>query len=288
MAASHSPSNQGTQTQIPATPPSQILDDWQLIDYILRKSNLAGLKLQDIIHHLNDQKALVQAIEPVARLDLLQSFLESVAFLETREKNPCQGWDICFHGTSPENVPSIIQHGFRIPEKNGHKSRFLWNWGPGIYCSPYGTYGYTYGQRWRDGEWVDEDIAVTIFVCAVARGRPYQCTMKRFRQCDDGLVDSHLSRCQNEWILLDEKRIVPLCLLWVKKGIPQKYGPAHERVQPGLGDSQDGASLRKPELYRFQNLRESMDYSGANARHVPKKVWQICSFRAHRTSSNTS
>lgn len=291
-------SNQAAKNQLPPRKPetsSKILDDWELIDYILAKSNLSGLRLHDIIHHLNNQKAYVQAIEPVVRLDHLLSFLESVVLLETRDPNPCNGWDIVFHGTLHENVPSIIQHGFRVPTKNGHISRFLCNWGPGIYCSPRATYSYPYGHKWDDsgipGKMLDPDISVAIFVCAVARGMPYQCTMDRCTQYD-GLeegFDSHVSSCQREWIVFDEKRMVPLCLLWIKRGNPEAYRwPTYERVQPGLGNKQDVVNLKVPEGYRFQNLREGMEYSGSKGYYVRKKIWEICHFRAHGMSSNNT
>ena len=285
-------SNQAAKNKLPPRKPSKILDDWQLIDYILAKSNLSGLRLHDIIHYLNDQKAYVRAIEPVVRLDHLLSFLESVVFLETRDTNPCNGWDIVFHGTLHENVPCIIQHGFRVPTKNGHLSRFLCNWGPGIYCSPCGTYSYAYGHKWDDsaaGKMLDPDISVAIFVCAVARGMPYQCTMDRCRKyngLEEGF-DSHLSSCQREWIVFDEKRIVPLCLLWIKRGIPEAYRwPTYERVQPGMGDKQDMVNLKVPQGYRFQNLRERMEYSGSKGYYARKKIWEICHFRGHGNNTN--
>src|SRR5271154_4293201 len=101
-----------------------ISDDWELIDCILSLSNLPDLKLHDIVYNLNQQKAQVEAIEPVVRLDRLHLFLKSVVNLETVNK-ACKGWDIVFHGTLRKNVTSIIQHGFRLPGKERHTSRFI-------------------------------------------------------------------------------------------------------------------------------------------------------------------
>lgn len=255
----------------------EISDDWELIDYILGNSNLPHLKLQDIVQNLDEQKALVESIEPVVRLDHLYNFLKSVLNLEAWGKDQYGGWDIVFHGTLRSNVTSIIRDGFRLPGKSKHTSRFRSHWGPGIYCSPYGTYSYTYGHRWDSGTggtMLDPEASVAIFVCAVARGRPFQCEkakIEKYTGLEEGF-DSHISHNQCEWIVFDQERIIPLCLLSIKRGIPEWFWHGHNRVRPDQGKEKDLLRLREPKDYNYQNLRDGMQYNAVRSRILQRKT----------------
>jgi hypothetical protein len=199
--------------------------------------------VEDIIHTMELSNAPVVYLEPVLRTHLLEPFLDTAAQLRDSHPTTDWRWDIAFHGTLPENTHPIIENGFRVPSLSrfeGHQSRFLWNWGPGIYCSPYGTYSYSYGHRWLHGIRKEEvpvcpDATVFIFICAVLRGKIHQCESARCRQYD-GLepgYDSHRSPSQREWIVFDEKRIIPLYLMAVEKTIPEHFFPVHHRALPG-------------------------------------------------------
>jgi len=180
-----------------------------------------------------------------------------VVHLETR---PVDCWGIAFHGTPRANIPSIIRNGFRVPGTE-HISRFRGSYGNGIYFSAYPTFCYPYGHTW-DREWniLDPEIrvgAVGILVCVVAKGNSYRCTWKEAvgSALKEGF-DSHESDSGNEWVLFDAKRIVPLCLLWVKSeeyycGTQlrnfrewQLWAAPYETVQPGVGLRLKDAALK--------------------------------------------
>jgi len=268
--------------------PSGISDDWDLIDYMLENSNLPHLRLQDIVRNLDSQKAWVQNIEPVVRLDHLHSFLNSVVKLEAGITDPYRGWDIVFHGTLRSNVTSIIQHGFRLPGQGKHTSRFQSDWGPGIYCSPFGTYSYPYGHQWDKTSQImlDPERCVTIFVCAVARGKPFQCDVAKITKytgLEEGF-DSHISHDQCEWIVFDRQRIVPLCLLWITRGRKEWFWETHERVEPGKAHESVLRGLRSPKEYQCQALRDGMEYNGINSGALREKVKEIFRLRKDRIS----
>ena len=217
---------------------------------MLENSRLPKLGVEDIICTMNLSKANVIHIEPVLSIHLLEPFLDIVARLQKAYPQSDGRWDIAFHGTLPENTKPIIENGFKLPSLSksvGHQSRFLWNWGPGIYCSPYGTYSYPFGHRWEHGIFrdhfpIDPDATVYIFICAVIRGRIYQCELSRCRKYS-GLepgFDSHKCFSQLEWIVFDEKMIIPLYLMAIKKSIPQAFFPSHHRPLPGCSLMEPG------------------------------------------------
>jgi hypothetical protein len=218
-----------------------------------------------------NQGAEIEHIEPIVRTSLLEIFLETANQL--RQDNPEKDWrwDIAFHGTLPENISSIVEQGFKIPNQGlgSHKPRFLVNWGPGLYCSPYGTYSYTYGHRWdyRDRGFNvigDPGAAVGIFLCAVLRGTAFNCSKNRCRKYE-GLqrgYDSHVCPSKNEWIVFDEKRIIPLCIMWVKKDVTEDvFFSDHCRVRPcsANGSSRERTRILlaspKEMFYKYQRYR---------------------------------
>jgi hypothetical protein len=197
--------------------------DFAVLNILLNNSKSKNLCLMDVIWTLSEQGATVTKIEPVLRIDLLMDFLDEVRRME--DKRPSlSGWDIAFHGTLASNVPSIVEHGFRLPLKDGHRSRYIANWGDGIYCSPCANVSYDYGYSLNQipsGElYIEPEKEVPIFLCIVLRGKPMECDLQYFRQYT-GLVngyDSHRWSKNSEWIVFDERRIIPLCLLGVKCG----------------------------------------------------------------------
>jgi len=212
---------------------------------MLANSNLSGLHISDIVHNLSTQKATVTRITPVLSAHLLEAFLKQVQQFEPG--SPERGWDIVFHGTPPENIPSIVSEGFKLPDQRGHSSRFRSNWGPGLYCSPFGTYSYSYGYKWKNGlgypesRPVDADNDAPVFVCSVVRGKPFHCQREKLRTYEtlERGFDSHVSSCENEYIVFNRYRLLPLCLLWIRKDIEQLYFQNHKPLAAGTGTSAD-------------------------------------------------
>jgi len=230
-------------------PPPPILfnDDWSLIEFILRASNLPKLLLRDIVQNMERQHGKILSLQPVVKLELLRSFLKEVTLIDDKYSDPEDqkygGWDICFHGTLPGNVSSITKHGFRIPKQHGHVSRFRLNWGDGIYCSPFATYSWSYGHRWEntvDEVMLDPEIDAPIFICAAVRGKPFECRPEysgKYTTLMEG-YDSHVARSSQEWIIFNEHRIVPLCLLYLRKlSFPEEPFFNHIRVTVGCGNN---------------------------------------------------
>jgi Poly(ADP-ribose) polymerase catalytic domain len=196
--------------------------DWENVELVLRMSSLRGLTPADIEAHLYPQGLNITSMQPVLKqADCDRLFSESES-LRVKWGHPHNEIEIAFHGTLPENIPGIIQHGFRLPGQNGHCSRFLPNWGAGIYCSPYARYSARYGvntyshtKQWVAGE------AISLFICAVLRGRHQQLQPEDYRNAVTGLqdCDSHISSNKCEWILFNSLHIVPLLLLKVESNI---------------------------------------------------------------------
>jgi len=272
--ASHSSAAESADTSQEVAielPSRNHLADWDIITAMMKTSRLPGLDLKDIIHILYLQEAHVKHIEPVVRTDLLELFLNTATQLRQEERD--WRWDIAFHGTLRENIPSIIEHGFKLPSRDasisGHRSRFLVNWGPGIYCSSYATYSYSYGHNWengihRDGVMLDPEATVGIFICAVIRGIPYTCAQRSCRRYSQLVpnYDSHVNPSLHEWIIFDEKRIIPLCIMWVKKRIDDVFFSNHYDLQPFCGNSVSVTRTKKllaaseESKYTYQRYRK--------------------------------
>lgn len=202
-----------------------------LVEYLLGISNTPNLCLADIAHYYSLSGIEIISIEPVLRQELLQRFHTAGTTLyqnpDTHSLSNYGTWDIAFHGTLPQKVGAITESGFILPGHRGHKSRFLTNWGPGIYCSPAGMYTVQYSKPdYR--EILQQDEVTAIFVVAVFRGRPHIVENHRCHQYEglESGFDSHVEQrfvgynlpaeiCQYEWIVFDPGRIVPLCLLWI-------------------------------------------------------------------------
>jgi len=137
---------------------------------------------------------------------------------------------------------------------------------------------------------LDPDINVAIFVCAVVRGKPYQCEEAKRAEYEDleQGFDSHISEDQCEWIVFDEERIVPLCLIWVNRGISSWFWPQHERVKPGEGKEKELSGLKGVKGYQYQTLREGMGIKGVNSKVFRKKVLDVCRSRKDNVTSRSS
>jgi len=74
---------------------------------------------------------------------------------------------------------------------------------------------------------LDPEATVGIFICAVIRSIPYTCAQRSCQRYSKlaANYDSHVSPSQHEWIIFDEKRIIPLCIMWVKKRIDDVFLP---------------------------------------------------------------
>ena len=202
-----------------------------LVEYLLGISNTPDLCLADIAHYYKLSGIEIISIEPVLRQELLQRFHTAGTILyqnpDTHSLPNYGTWDIAFHGTLAHKVGPITESGFLLPGHRGHKSRFLANWGPGIYCSPAGMYTVEYSKPdYREA--LQPNQVTAIFVVAVFRGRPHVVDHNRCQQYKglESGFDSHVEQgfvgynlpieiCQYEWIVFDPGRIVPLCLLWI-------------------------------------------------------------------------
>jgi hypothetical protein len=216
------------------------------IDFMLAKSNLPGLNISDIVHNLASQKATVTAIIPVLKPHLLEAFLKQVLKIEPR--SPEDRWDIVFHGTPPKNVTSIMSDGFKLPNEAGHCSRFSCSkWGPGLYCSPFGTYSYWYGYGYEtvlgslESRRMDANNDAPVFVCCVVRGKQFRCEEAKrwiYERLEPGF-DSHVSPREREYVVFDQYRLLPLCLLWIRKDIESPWFENHTHLGVGTGTSVD-------------------------------------------------
>lgn len=194
--------------------------EFSVLNILLGTSSQNGLNLKDIIWTVQEQGFIVTRVEPVLRMDFLLQFLDQADLVQQKHPSKHLIWDIAFHGTLLENCGSIIQYGFRLPYKNGHESRYFSHWGDGIYSTPCITvsYDYTYPSFQIPSQlpYIPCNKAVPIFLCAVVRGHALQCqdyNIGRYRQLEKG-YDSH--EWKNEWVVFDDRKIIPLCLFWVK------------------------------------------------------------------------
>jgi hypothetical protein len=219
--------------------------DFNTINFMLANSNIPGLDISDIVHNLASQKATVTTIIPVLDSLLLEAFLKQVLTFEPGSSG--RQWDIVFHGTPPKNVTSIVSDGFKLPNLAGHCTRFQSNWGPGLYCSPFGTYSYHYGYRYNwdsasgESTRVDANNDAPVFVCCVLRGKPFPCEKAKrttYERLEPGF-DSHVSPCQHEYIVFNQYRLLPLCLLWIRKDIEPPTFQNHTHLGPGTGTRAD-------------------------------------------------
>ena len=128
-----------------------------------------------------------------------------------------------------------------------------------------------------------------ILVCVVARGNSYRCTWKE--AIGSGLkegFDSHESDSGDEWVLFDAKRIVPLCLLWVKSeeyycGTTfrerQSWAALYETLQPGFGMKlKDDISALKDQgsqEYGLHHYKQEMGYGDQWVAGLWSKIWKI-------------
>jgi hypothetical protein len=191
--------------------------DWSMLYKFLEEfqlDNYYGLDIKTQILKVRlSQKQLYDTIclEPILRQDLWKAFLNKVAEIRSGPRNRQRNTKIefAFHGTLKENLPSIVRHGFLIPERLssepgcGHASIRAARLGLGIYCTPDVVKAFQYtGSR--------------IILCAVIRGKPYHCDNEDFgeiRNLKRG-YDSH--RFEDEWAVFHSDQIVPLCVMHLK------------------------------------------------------------------------
>jgi len=171
-------------------------------------------------------------------------------------------WEIAFHGTPAKNVVSIVQDGFRLPGPTTHEARYKCNWGPGIYCSPHAAYSLPYGRSEHktilgDGTDVVNGVA-HMFVVAVIIGRQYECARAMCRRYTGlmgkkGEFDSHVSPCGHEWIVFDERRIIPLCVMEVEARGTRVF----RRPESGMqGHGRENLSeLKESKHFKYQKYR---------------------------------
>ena len=149
-------------------------------------------------------------------------------------------------------------------------------WGPGIYSSPDGPFTLHYGRR-KPGD------IISIFLCAVARGKAFTLSKvrgRKFRGLQPG-YDSSVCPMDHEWIVFDESRIIPLCVLAVRTGVLThgRYSNLEGRAFPGCG-----------KLERYYEIATEMVSAGIRRplyQHLRKDGWgQIEQIELQRKTEN--
>jgi len=197
------------------------------------------------------------SIEPIFRPDLLHRFLTRVDNFREKYQYPdypsYSQIEIVFHGTSPKNIPGIIQQGFLLPlpldaEVEGqHCSEHGQKWGPGIYFTKSHGLAAAYG---------DHEV---IIMCAVVMGRQFRFGHSyRGRRGVPGLrrgFDSHISADRLEGAVFREDQILPLCVLTLSEAEEFEWWETeeYERVE---GEEID--EMMKEELYKYQQYRGAL------------------------------
>jgi hypothetical protein len=240
----------------------------QMISPNLREfctANLPGLKisnrmliwLQQCIIELRRQKLNVYCIEPVLRKDLLEALLNKAAAF-SKESSPAK--DACpmsktlgrlllsFHGTRPQNIPSIVKHGFRVPDvsldETGkvHQATRGSMFGRGIYSTPDVHIARQYGYD------------TNIILCAVTLGKFTYCTENDGMYLTPGPVpgfDSHVIRRKGEWVVFNTDQIIPLFVLHLR----QPFVNQPPRVYVSSISESEIMDMTNPEKFRFKSFR---------------------------------
>jgi len=171
----------------------------------------------------------------VARWRLVHRFEEKLAELQERAARGGGGRrqkdarvdemtkiEIVFHGTPRRNVAGIVQHGFLVPGRKGLgekvEVRCGSTWGQGIYSSPNPTYCISYTDTTSNEGANGRSLlpGMKLIVCAVLMGRRRQLRQSEYRRSNDSAIysyDSHVSPSGQEWIVFDERQIIPLIVL---------------------------------------------------------------------------
>lgn len=131
-------------------------------------------------------------VKAIVRNQLGEKFREQKLTFEKKygKNHQFAGASLGFHGTRVVHLSSIAENGLRVPDGNNvkHANDSGW-WGKGIYVSPYPHYALDYAESGK------------VLVCAILRGKPYDCRERRDGGiCEPGF-DSHIAECGQEWVL---------------------------------------------------------------------------------------
>jgi hypothetical protein len=141
----------------------------------------------------------VTCIEPLLTSERWTIFLRKLE--QIKNVNPEATPKLTFHGTEPENIPSIIQQGFLFPDGTFHKSANGTAYGKGIYSSP--------------DMYIASPFGAKIILCAVISSKPRRFIRSYYypRNHQEKGCDSHVSDDERILVMLQSEQIVPLCVV---------------------------------------------------------------------------
>jgi len=106
---------------------------------------------------------------------------------------------MCYHGTSEQNIQNIINKGLLVPgAKSGiaHATDTGY-WGEGIYLSPNASLSVGYCRTGKK-----------LFICSALMGRIFKCTQLIHGGKLTTGFDSHQDPSGNEWIIFDPSQVL--------------------------------------------------------------------------------
>ena len=181
---------------------------------------------------------------------------------------------LTFHGTEARHVPSIIRHGFVLPDKFNPSSgedldvRCGSTFGRGIYSSPSASYALSYSQGLNAQ--VNEAkrfFGCKLFICATIMGRAkYVITDERLRLREQGEVDenadSHVAMDGNEYVVFSSEQIVPVYVFHID--MPDFNQDIYQAFKDEADDQKFWKRMRKEMRHRDT---DEGGYAGDLQRH---------------------
>lgn len=135
-------------------------------------------------------------------------------FNQTREKFKKSRGDqesrpiLVFHGTQDANIKPIVENNFKVPGQQGFQHRTdTGYYGRGVYFSEYPKYSMSYIQGTQQ-----------LLMSQILPGKVYRCTGKIQGSALQTGYDSHLSPDGNEWVIFDNKQILPFYIVHYTTG----------------------------------------------------------------------
>ncbi|KAI1402116.1 ADP-ribosylation [Hypoxylon fuscum] len=162
---------------------------------------------------------------------------------------------VTFHGTSRQNIPSIVHYGFIKPgeRKPGtgeeHEVRCGATYGRGIYSSPDPNFALSYTDYLCHATKPNEFFGIKLLVCATLMGRSAYMTRDdnwRTQSKPYPGADSHVANRDLEYIVFDTAQILPVYVIhidWGQDNIqyfidlpcdPENFVPTQTKSHPKL------------------------------------------------------
>ena len=165
----------------------------------------------EFVKALKTQGMRMDKIENVLKPELVNEFELYWNLMKRRSEGAEPKPNIAYHGTSQNNINSILDRGLLVPGVGKgadvkHATDSGW-WGKGIYLSPDANLSIGYC---RDSN--------KLLICAVLMGRSYKCTGRLDgKPCQEG-YDSHIDPSGKEWIVFDPAQVIPCYLVSFARG----------------------------------------------------------------------